>query len=290
MTDEQTNNGFSPTHSQESNHHQSISPTPPTDEETHVQSNLTITTETNNENNTNGNTKDGETVSCHTSLNSLNVDIKSNPSNPIQTQRKRRKNVPSQKIARVPSNNESIKAEKHAPSITQISTNTSSTNQSTTETTSTPSPSSTTTKGSATKSNATMIFNLIRSFLEEKKSDHNDENLVSTIDCLIDSLQHLRDRIRNFDNSNSDNDNHLTTVDETSPLNLSKPKKCHSTRLPSGNSEDLSPTTTTVSSPSPSTPTLQFPQIPFTSPSMLYPAFSGKNKYISFEFLLSYSN
>ena len=111
-----------------------------------------------------------------------------------------------------------------------------------------------------------MIFNLIRSLLEEKKSDHNDENLISTIDCLIDSLQHLRERVKTIENNNHEKNSSSSNIDydETYPLNLSKPKKRQQTRLASTNSDDMSPSTTTVSSPSPSTPTL------FSSQALFY--------------------
>jgi len=130
-----------------------------------------------------------------------------------------------------------------------------------------------------------MIFNLIRALLEEKKSDNNDENLISTIDCLIDSLQHLRERIKTVDNHNNNETNSFTTdmnYDETYPLNLSKPKKRHPTRLASTNSDDVSPSTTTVSSPSPSTPNLSLSSTLYPSQALLYekpfsPPFSGLN-------------
>jgi hypothetical protein len=188
---------------------------------------------------------------------------------PDPPQRKRRKNIPSSKIIR-PSISSSIitnniKLEKNIPSIPSISVNSSS--------------SSTT-----TKTNATTIFNLIRSLLEEKKADNNDENLISTIDCLIDSLQHLRERIQTIENNNSEKHSLTTNInhDDTYPLNLSKPKKRQQQRLASTNSDDMSPSTTTVSSPSPSTPTLSLPSGLFPSQTLFYekpffPPFSVPN-------------
>lgn len=188
---------------------------------------------------------------------------------PNLPQRKRRKNIPSSKISRstIPSiltNN--IKLEKNIPSTPVNNNNNTSTNSTST----------------TTKPNAAMIFNLIRSLLEEKKSDNNDENLISTIDCLIDNLQHLRERIKVIETNN--NEKHSSTInnnhDETYPLNLSKPKKRQQTRLASTNSDDMSPSTTTVSSPSPSTPTLPLQSTLFPSQALFYekpffPPFTG---------------
>ena len=186
---------------------------------------------------------------------------------PDPPQRKRRKNIPSSKISRpaVPPSilTNNIKLEKNIPPTPTSTNNNTST--------------------SSTKSNATMIFNLIRSLLEEKKSD-NDENLISTIDCLIDSLQHLRERIKIPDNNNHEKHSGTTIEiihDETSPLNLSKPKKRHHQRLASANSDDMSPsTTTTVSSPSPSAPNLSISSTIFPSQTLFYdkpffPPFAG---------------
>ncbi|UJR26466.1 hypothetical protein I4U23_007795 [Adineta vaga] len=198
-------------------------------------------------------------------------------SNPDQPQRKRRKNVPSSKLSR-PSTTSSIlvatttappsvltnniKLEKNVPSTSTKPINLSST---------------------TTKTNAAMIFNSIRSLLEEKKSD-NDENLLLTIDCLIDSLQHLRERIKAIEGNNNEKNSFTTTLeyDDSHPLNLSKPKKRHQTRLASTNSDDMSPSTTTVSSPSPSTPTLPMSSALFPSQALFYekpffPSFSVPN-------------
>lgn len=194
---------------------------------------------------------------------------------PDPPQRKRRKNIPSSKISRpsVPPSilTNNIKLEKNIPPVPSIPVHSST--------------------SSTTKGNANMIFNLIRSLLEEKKSDNNDENLISTIDCLIDSLQHLREKIKILDNNNNTNtnnnhDTHSSTTDvthdETSPLNLTKPKKRHQQRLASANSDDMSPSTTTVSSPSPSAPTLPLSSTLFPSQALFYdkpffPPFSGKS-------------
>ncbi|CAF1035580.1 unnamed protein product [Adineta ricciae] len=194
------------------------------------------------------------------------------PSNPQQPQRKRRKNIPSSKISRpstttatvLPSSvlTNNIKLEKNVPVIPTVSSNSSST---------------------TTKTNAAMIFNSIRTLLEEKKAD-NDENLLLTIDCLIDSLQHLRERIKTLESNNNERNSLTTTLeyDDSHPLNLSQPKKRQQTRLASTNSDDMSPSTTTVSSPSPSTPTLSLPSALFPSQALFYekpffPSFSVPN-------------
>ncbi|CAF1344676.1 unnamed protein product [Adineta steineri] len=200
-----------------------------------------------------------------------------------QPQRKRRKNIPSSKISRpstsaitttktttttssaspsILTNN--IKLEKNIPSLPTVPVNSSP---------------------STTKINAAMIFNSIRSLLEEKKSENNDENLLLTIDCLIDSLQHLRERIKTIDNDANHERSSLIanmTYDDSHPLNLSKPKKRQQTRLSSTNSDDMSPSTTTVSSPSPSTPTLSLPSAMYPSQALFYekpffPSFSVPN-------------
>ncbi|CAF0789869.1 unnamed protein product [Rotaria sp. Silwood1] len=238
----------------------------------------------NNNNNNNDNIKINEQYS--TSIipsNESHSEIKETPSDLNQPQRKRRKNIPSSKISRPATSssssstiilNNNIKLEKNIP---QLPTN----------------PIKTI---STTKTNATMIFNLIRSLLEEKQFDNNDENLISTIDCLINSLQHLRERINtnetntNIHNNNNNNNNNneknssLRNIhnDDTSPLNLSKPKIRHQTRLASTNSDDMSPSTTTVSSPSPSNPTLSLASTLFPSQALFYekpffPPFSVPN-------------
>ena len=173
----------------------------------------------------------------------------------MQPARKRRKNAPSSRNARASIVSSSIKTEQQiSPAVP-------------------PSP--------PTKGNATMIFNLIRSLLEEKKADQHDEHLLSTLDCLIDSLQHLRDRIKTIDGNNQEkHSSSLINHDETSPLNLSKPKIRHQARLASSNSDDMSPSTTTVSSPSPSATTGPLPAGMFPSQSSFYekpffPPFSG---------------
>jgi hypothetical protein len=260
LTDANTSNGSPLFVTQESNgdrlelnihNDESITPTPPTDDD-------------------NNNNNEKQSIATILPIESQ-LEVQKIVPNPSPPQRKRRKNIPSSKISRPPITSSStssiltntIKLEKNIPSIPLIPSNTSTT----------------------TKVNATMIFNLIRSLLEEKKFDNNDENLISTIDCLIDSLQHLRERIKiNETNNNSNEKNSSTTNinhDDTYPLNLSKPKIRHQTRLPSTNSDDMSPSTTTVSSPSPSTPTMSLPSGLFPSQSLFYekpffPPFSGK--------------
>ncbi|CAF2305724.1 unnamed protein product [Rotaria sp. Silwood2] len=233
------------------------------------------TSPTNNNNNitTNNNTiKTNEKYSTSIiSSNESHSEIKETSSDLTQPQRKRRKNIPSSKISRppIPSSssttiisNNNIKIEKDIPQLPTKPTHTTST----------------------TKTNATMIFNLIRSLLEEKQFDNNDENLISTIDCLINSLQNLRERINtnetntstttynNNNNNNNEKNSSLRNIynDDTIPLNLSKPKIRHQTRLASTNSDDMSPSTTTVSSPSPSNPTLSLASTLFPSQALFY--------------------
>jgi hypothetical protein len=96
-----------------------------------------------------------------------------------------------------------------------------------------------------------MILNLIDSLVDEKQLDNNnDENLLLTIDCLINNLKHLRDKIQTIHH------------DDTHPLNLSKPKVKHQTQ-------------TTVTQSFPSTSSL-FPSQPF------FPPFSGKSFVVLF--------
>ena len=57
-----------------------------------------------------------------------------------------------------------------------------------------------------------MVLNLIDSLFDEKQFDNSDKDLLSTIDCLINSLRQIREKVRTI--------NH----DDTYPLNLSKPK------------------------------------------------------------------
>jgi hypothetical protein len=224
------------------------------------------------DNNNNNNVKNNEKQLIITTTLPVesHSEVKIIQPDPNPPQRKRRKNIPSSKISRpsIPSTSiltNNIKLEKNIPSVPKISVNTSI---------STPSL--------PTKPNATMIFNLIRSLLEEKKSDNNDENLLSTIDCLIDSLQNLRERIQTVETNNNEKNSLTTNIhhDDTYPLNLSKPKKRQQTRLASTNSDDMSPSTTTVSSPSPSAPNLSLPSTLFSSQALFYekpffPPFSG---------------
>ncbi|CAF3317338.1 unnamed protein product [Rotaria socialis] len=65
---------------------------------------------------------------------------------------------------------------------------------------------------SSSGTNVRTILNLIDSLVDEKQFDNSDENILSTIDCLISSLKHMREKIKTI--------NH----DDTHPLNLSKPK------------------------------------------------------------------
>jgi hypothetical protein len=94
-----------------------------------------------------------------------------------------------------------------------------------------------------------MILNLIDSLVDEKQLDNNDENLLLTIDCLINNLKHLRDKIQTIHHN------------DTHPLNLTKPKIKHQTH------NDMK--STTVSSNFPPASAL-FPSQPF------FPPFSSK--------------
>jgi len=248
LTDVNTSNGSPLNNNQESNIHNDESITP--------------TSLPHDDNNIINNGKQSTNITLPVQTHS---EIKVTPPNPDQPQRKRRKNIPSSKISRppVPSSSiltNNIKLEKNIPSLPSTPVNTSPT---------------------TTKINATMIFNSIRLLLEEKKSDNNDENLLSTIDCLIDSLQHLRERIKAIENNEKNSLSTNMNFDDSYPLNLSKPKKRQQTRLASTNSDDMSPSTSTVSSPTPSTPTLPLPSALFSSQALFYekpffPSFSGK--------------
>jgi hypothetical protein len=94
-----------------------------------------------------------------------------------------------------------------------------------------------------------MILNLIDSLIDEKQFD-NDENLLLTIDCLINNLKHIREKIKTI--------NH----DDTHPLNLSKPKIKQHTH------NDMKSTTASTNFPLTST---LFSSQPF------FPPFSRKN-------------
>ncbi|CAF1251742.1 unnamed protein product [Rotaria sp. Silwood1] len=101
---------------------------------------------------------------------------------------------------------------------------------------------------SSSSTSVSMILNLIDSLVVEKQSDNSDENLLSTIDCLINSLKHVREKIKTI--------NH----DDTHPLNLSKPK------LPQQISDDMNSTTTTATSSNFPLTSGLFPSQPFFSP------------------------
>jgi hypothetical protein len=278
LTDANTSNGSPLSNTPESNddrpqsnihHDESIIPTSLTNDDNNNSNNNNVVT---------GNEKQSTSVTPPVESHSETKITLPDP-----PQRKRRKNIPSSKITRPPISSSlsssiltnNIKIEKNIPSVPSVPLNTSSTSSKPT-----------------TKTNAATIFNLIRSLLEEKKSDNNDENLISTIDCLIDSLQHLRERIQTIENNNNEKTSLTTNVnhDDTYPLNLSKPKKRYQQRLASANSDDMSPSTTTVSSPSPSTPTLSLPSGLFSSQTLFYekpffPPFSGSFCFSSFLFL-----
>jgi len=264
LTDANTTNGSPLSNTQESNGDRPES-------NIHNDESNIHTSATDDDNNNNVKNNEKQSISLTPPVES-HSEVKVPQPDPNPPQRKRRKNIPSSKISRPTITSSSIltnniKLEKNIPSVPSIPVNR--------LTTPTPTP-------IPTKTNATMIFNLIRSLLEEKKSDNNDENLISTIDCLIDSLQHLRERIKTIETNNNEKNSLTTNIhhDDTYPLNLSKPKKRQQTRLSSTNSDDMSPSTTTVSSPSPSTPTLSLPSSLFSSQSLFYekpffPPFSG---------------
>jgi len=91
-----------------------------------------------------------------------------------------------------------------------------------------------------------MILNLIDSLVDEKQLDNNnDENLLLTIDCLINNLKHIREKIKTIHH------------DDTHPLNLSKPKIKQPTH------DDRKSTITSTNFPLTSTP---FSSQPFFSP------------------------
>ncbi len=275
MTDANTSNGSPLSNTQESNDDR------PQSNIHHDQSTISSSL-TNDDNNNSTITNNNDVVTGNEKQSTsatppIESHSETKPILPDPPQRKRRKNVPSSKIARPAISSPSIitnniKIERNIPSVPSTPVN---------------QPTSTT-----IKPNATTIFNLIRSLLEEKKADNNDENLLSTIDCLIDSLQHLRERIQTRE-SNGNEKHSLTTNfnhDDTYPLNLSKPKKRNQQRLASANSDDMSPSTTTVSSPSPSAPTLSLPSGLFPSQSLFYekpffPPFSGTRIFLSFLFI-----
>ena len=100
-----------------------------------------------------------------------------------------------------------------------------------------------------------MIMNLIDSLV-----DHNDENLLSTIDHLINNLKHLRENIQ------------TVRQDDSHPLNLTKPKlKSQQTCLLSTNADEKYSSVNSASSPSNFVRNSSvFPSQPF------FPPFSGK--------------
>lgn len=103
--------------------------------------------------------------------------------------------------------------------------------------------------------NVPLILNLIDSLIEEKQFDHNDENLLGTIDSLIASLKHLKDKLRTIHD------------EETHPLNLSKPKtKISTTRLTSTNHHGEEKHVPTGFPPNFPLPTAIFPSQTFFSP------------------------
>ena len=115
----------------------------------------------------------------------------------------------------------------------------------------------------SSSTNVPMILNLIDSLVDERQLDSDcDENLLVTIDSLISSLKHLREKIKTIHH------------DDAHPLNLTKPKskpQQQHTRPSSNNAEERQ---SMRHSPSPATfqlPSPIFSGQPFFSP------FSGKS-------------
>jgi len=104
-----------------------------------------------------------------------------------------------------------------------------------------------------------MILNLIDSLIDEKQFD-NDENLLLTIDCLINNLKHIREKIKTIHH------------DDTHPLNLSKPKIKQHTH------NDMKSTTASTNFPLTST---LFSSQPF------FPPFSRKNFSLEKKYLFN---
>jgi hypothetical protein len=98
---------------------------------------------------------------------------------------------------------------------------------------------------SSTSPSIPMILNLIDSLVDEKQFDSNDENLLLSIDCLINNLKHVREKIR------------TVNYDNTHPLNLSKPK------IKQHNHDNMKSTTASTNFPLPSP---IFPSQPFLPP------------------------
>ena len=101
-----------------------------------------------------------------------------------------------------------------------------------------------------------MILNLIDSLVDEKQlNSDNDENFLLTIDSLINSLKHLRERIKTIPH------------DDAHPLNLSKPKIRQPACLSSNNTNERnSPSTATSPATSFPVPPSPFAAQPFFSP------------------------
>ena len=103
---------------------------------------------------------------------------------------------------------------------------------------------------STTPTSIPMILSLIDSLIDEKQFDNNnDENLLLTIDCLINNLKHLREKIQTIHH------------DDSHPLNLSKPK------MRQQNYDDIKSTTASTNFPLTS---------PLFSTQPFFPPFSGK--------------
>lgn len=105
-----------------------------------------------------------------------------------------------------------------------------------------------------------MILSLIDSLVDEKQiHQDNDENLLVTIDNLIDNLKHLRDKIQTIHH------------DDTHPLNLTKPKSKQPTH------EQIKSTTNPTTTNHFQLPSALFsPQQPFFSPFTGNKSFSTK--------------
>ena len=117
-----------------------------------------------------------------------------------------------------------------------------------------------------------MILSLIDSLVDEKElQQNNDENLLLTIDNLIDNLKHLREKIQTVHH------------DDTHPLNLTKPKsKQHtneqnkSSSTSSSSSSSAAQAAAATVSPA-TTNNFQLPSALFSSQQPFFSPFAGRN-------------
>lgn len=108
-----------------------------------------------------------------------------------------------------------------------------------------------------------MILSLIDSLVDEKQlNNDNDENLLLTIDSLINNLKHLREKIQTIHH------------DDAYPLNLTKPK------LKSQTNEEIRPSPTHTTATAAAANHFQLPSTLFSSQPFFSP-FAGKNRLSS---------